>query len=153
MGYTEKFVEYLKGVDATEKDMKRQVGKIFKFKKDDADVVIKIFKEKKDDNVLKGKIYINDEVVFEMNAYTTKKEGPIESVTKAILDALDFIFRKETVVKEEKKDDKKERDARAIKAIADGMVMIQRQIDTIKDMYKDVAQGYKKLQDLISKLK
>lgn len=153
MGYTEKFVEYLKGVNATEKNMKRQVGKIFKFKKDDSDVTVKIFKEKEDDKVLQGKIYINDEVVFEMNAYTTKKEGAIESVTKAIVDALDFIFKKEEKAKEEKKDDKKEKDAKVIKAIADGMLAIQQQIDTIKTMYQDVAHEYEKLRDYVSTLK
>lgn len=155
MAYTEKFVEYLKGVDAEEINMKRQIGKIFKFKKGNDNVTVKIYKEKEEDKRLNGKIYINDELVFETSAFTTKKEGSIESITSSILDALKFIFRDEKVEvkKEEKKDDKKERDAKVIKAIADGMLAIQQQIDTIKTMYQDVAHEYEKLRDYVSKLK
>lgn len=150
MGYTEKFVEFLKEVNASEKQMKRQVGKIFKFKvKDDgADVTVKIFKEKEDDKVLQGKIYIDDEMVFSMNAYTTKKEGAIESVTKSIMDALDFIFKKENKVSKEVSD----KDAKT-KEIIDGMKVIGQKVAEASEIFDKIIKGYNEVQKLVDELK
>lgn len=148
MGYTEKFVEFLKEVNASEKQMKRQVGKIFKFKKDDADVTVKIFKEKEDDKVLQGKIYIDDEMVFSMNAYTTEKEGAIESVTKSIMDALNFIFKKGNKVSKEVSD----KDAKT-KEIIDGMKVIGQKVAEASEIFDKIIKGYKEVQKLVDELK
>ena len=148
MGYTEKFVGFLKEVNASEKQMKRQVGKIFKFKENGADVTVKIFKEKEDDKVLQGKIYIDDEMVFSVNAYTTKKEGAIESVTKSIMDALDFIFKKENKVSKEVSN----KDAKT-KEIIDGMKVIGQKVAEASEIFDKIIKGYKEVQKLVDELK
>lgn len=147
MAYTEKFVEYLKKADATEKNMKRQIGKIFKFKKGNDNVTVKIYKEKEEDKRLNGKIYINDELVFETTAFTTKKEGSIESITSSILDALKFIFRDEKVEvkKEEVKSKVKpelsdEQKAMAISTIIKGLSVVRDQLSKTQKVFDSMAE-------------
>ena len=141
MAYTEKFVEYLKGVNASEVDMKRQIGKIFKFKKDATNVVVKIYKEKEEDKKLNGKIYLNDELAFETTAFTTKKEGAIESVTSSILDALKFIFRDEKEVKSKVKPEiSDEQKALAISTIIKGLSVIREQLEKTQKVFDGMAE-------------
>lgn len=164
MSKVENLIQFLMEVKATESSMKQQSGKIIRFSKDDTQFIVKIYKEHAKAKILKGKIYVDDEAVYSISAYNNSKDGAIESVSGAILDALKIIINKTETKKEVKKDEvkkvKEEKVSQEYKAnkeamlvIAEGMDTIKKQIDEISKMFDNVAKGYIELKETVSKLK
>lgn len=160
----EKLNNTLAKAGASVSGMKKNYGNIYKLENDGKQIVVKMFKESEKANTLYTKVYIDGQVVFNASITPADKENCVESASKDLLNFINTLFKvdvKDVDNQEEVKQtasDKvnaKEVDKNTVilKAITDGMSIIQQEIGAIGNTFKKLEEDYKVILKLISKLK
>lgn len=160
----EKLNNTLAKAGASVLSMRKNYGNIYKLENDGKQIVVKMFKETEKANTLYTKVYIDGQVVFNASITPANKEDSVESASKDLLNFINTLFKvdvkdvdnQEEVkqAKPDKTDAKKvDKNTVILKAITDGMSVIQQEISAIGNTFQKIEEDYKVILELISKLK